>query len=601
MIEQQPNRLKILNERLDKTNSYIAKLDRVSKTIGTPAFTRRFDLTTKTGEEFLETVIKVGQVKESLEEKARPVLALRQKQIQNEINVLKDERVAKNEERVAQIRRFVEKGLIGQEILENAQKELDKLKQQLLPVQAPILITQKPITVEPEIESPREAAEKPVFTKEEQLDESIVFPNGKRPLKLSVQERLALEGLLCGSKDKPVSTTELIKLVWDEKVSISVGRERLGTALGKLRKKIKPADYKIVNLTPLNEGVKGKGGIYYLEEIETIPEEKPVEKPVLGEKKPFDEEKRRKYQEMYMLFDITLPDGKVIKVQGKLRAEALKLLIAAFDRNGFVQTDVGTIAIYGAYNRETYGKFYSLMGVIRKDLKPHGFGVNQPVRPFERAQGQKARYSLIKIEEEQPSLQETATPVEVFPEDSTLLPKELLPHEIASEELIMLLNPQEPEVTVIPYSPTEEEKRTPEETRILDAIVSDLLIYHGKLKFEELQAKLYSKDREKPVLGEKLIIIYQGYELKEKFVSALNKLREETVVSQLRTQWSEDEKALWDKIQTLIADFHGGDVTAFIKKVKDEISRSEKQFYKDYPPQQGFKVTWIRKEINGQR
>jgi len=152
------------------------------------------------------------------------------------------------------------------------------------------------------------------------------------------------------------------------------------------------------------------------------------------------------------------------------------------------------------------------------------------------------------------------------------------------------------DVLIIPYEPSEEEKRSDEETKILDFVVSTLLA-NMRISFEDLQKELFSDKRiGKAPGGGRRLFIYQAKELKEMLRSALRKIREEAEITDLRKEWGSGDEQIWYKLHTAALKYSGGDMVDFLSKAAQEIDRAEREFYRNSPSPEkgGDKVAWIK-------
>ncbi|KKS04887.1 hypothetical protein A2W45_03525 [Candidatus Curtissbacteria bacterium RIFCSPHIGHO2_12_41_11] len=306
-------------------------------------------------------------------------------------------------------------------------------------------------------------------------------------------------------------------------------------------------------------------------------------------------EKTKRYKESHQVFEVTLPDGQIIEIRGKLRARALESLAKTSKENP-VQTDKISEALYGVYSETNQALIWRMMSNLRKFLKPFNWQIVNTVGG-ERIQGELGAYYLEKITkqveavptgEEAPVIEEVALVIEEAP-----LPEAAVP-------VVEPAEVQPPEVIVKPYEPTEEEKRSKEETRLLAVIVS-MLSVNPRLRFEELQRELYSKERDRQVLGDKIYFIYRAEELKDKFVSAFTKMREEAEIAHLKETWTVEERQLWERLQLLQQRWSGYDIEDFKRKVRLEIDRSVRQFYRDHPSGSGREVEWVRRKHEPRR
>lgn len=149
------------------------------------------------------------------------------------------------------------------------------------------------------------------------------------------------------------------------------------------------------------------------------------------------------------------------------------------------------------------------------------------------------------------------------------------------------------EVLVIPYKPTEDEKRSGEETKMLGFVV-DALSRNKNITFEGLQKAVSPESRIRTVSGKRQLMIYQGSELKEMFNTVLTKFREEAAIPNLREAWSDEELQLWSNLQLVIRSTSGNDIASFIKAVRARIDSAERAFYNSLPEEERQRrIFWI--------
>lgn len=267
-----------------------------------------------------------------------------------------------------------------------------------------------------------------------------------------------------------------------------------------------------------------------------------------------EDEKTKKYKESRQVFDIYLPDGQIIKVQGAIRAKALNALIKAEGRS--LGSEEFAKAVYGGSDRNTIRRMSFNVARLQENLEGTSWQIKQPVDPKQRRYGQRAVYSLRKIEDEEAAIE---APVQLSSID---------------------------EILVIPYEPSAEEMRSEEETKILEYMVHALSV--GKpVSFEDLQRAIHTEKRIRRQPGRRpQIVVYQANELKEMFTQAFRKLREEAEIPNLRENWNEQEEKLWTDLQSCAQRLSGNDIEDFIKKAKLTIERAEREFYSSLSPEQ---------------
>ena len=284
----------------------------------------------------------------------------------------------------------------------------------------------------------------------------------------------------------------------------------------------------------------------------------------------------------------------------KLAPVEEEIIRRLFDEQLPVGIDLLRERLYPGLDKKSQtGRITAAVSRINRKLGSLGWFVFNETSVADRNRGlAEAKYFLRPIEQEQVTTQVgIETQVTEPPAEEETIIEEEVGVEAIEKETSQRKRPDE-QITIIPYEVTEEEKRSRKETLILDAIVSSLL-NNPKIRFEDLQRYLYSSERAKPILGGQLVYVYQAQELKEKFSSALSKMREEAVIEKLRESWDENDKLLWEKLQQAINKMAGGDIEFFLRKVKEEITRSERRFYRDYPPGSGQKVLWVRRRHHG--
>lgn len=161
------------------------------------------------------------------------------------------------------------------------------------------------------------------------------------------------------------------------------------------------------------------------------------------------------------------------------------------------------------------------------------------------------------------------------------------------------------EIVEYPYEPSEDEKRSEVENRILNSIV-DSLLNNRPITFENLQVALATEKTIKSLPhGLVNIYVYQADELKEIFSEGLRKIREEAEITSLRRLWNEEEEVFFNNLGESIRSLSGRDISDFQKKVKRMLDNAERGFYNSLPADQRNKkilfITVDRKELVGRQ
>lgn len=126
--ERQPYNQADLQERLRKTGEALKKVSTVSLTIGETLAQKR--LTGLDSEQYLEAASQVVKdsslIRDRLEGIAKPYLLARKKNLEREIEILRDPSIV--EEKVERIRRFAQNGSLPAWVLSSAEGFLDRVK-----------------------------------------------------------------------------------------------------------------------------------------------------------------------------------------------------------------------------------------------------------------------------------------------------------------------------------------------------------------------------------------------------------------------------------------------------------------------------------------
>ncbi len=161
------------------------------------------------------------------------------------------------------------------------------------------------------------------------------------------------------------------------------------------------------------------------------------------------------------------------------------------------------------------------------------------------------------------------------------------------------------DILVYPYEPSEDEKRSEVEDRILFSI-TDSILNNKPITFENLQVTLATEKTISSLPhGLVNIYVYQADELKEIFSAGLRKIREEAEITGLRALWGEKDEILYGNVGESIRSLSGRDISDFKTKVIRMIDNAERRFYNSLPAdQRGKKILFItidRKELVGRQ
>lgn len=392
---------------------------------------------------------------------------------------------------------------------------------------------------------------------------------------------LTFDGLvhIAKHKNKQISSTKL-----GEFIKSNGFEERPADLIRKIRGRIE-VDTKYYQILKTIEFRGRNNAIYRLvADVEFVGEEKKQAgiAPEAKSKIPLPKNK-----------EVTLPDGQVVKFSG-IGVQTLEFFIANGLDESILSDDVA-MNIYGSNDAKSRKNTSATISFVNKKyLVNLGWHIVNMTPPEDFSRGQKARYRLEKIAPDKVQAKEEESP--------TLAPTEGASIDIAAgptESTIQAPNVPEDFIEV-PFTLTEEERRSPEETKILQVITT--LINRNssqfRINFHEvisgLKSEIQMKIKPAPA-GKHNIPIYSAEELKQKYSSALRKFREEQAIRVIKETWSDDEKRLWREITSAVNRFSWGDFEDFSRKVKTEIDRSQRQFYRDYPTSHGGnRVDWIQ-------
>lgn len=348
----------------------------------------------------------------------------------------------------------------------------------------------------------------------------------------------------------------------------------------------------------------------------------------------------KKHPTFYPTHNTTLPNGEVVKIRIGIKDKVplQSRIMEALLKTPKLTLDSDALSIYvlGDSSEDSKKKTYNAIQGLKKNLKEQNikWEIKQPMGPQERAKGQKAIYTLKQIKEDQtPKTEVLGSPEELKKQLEELKklveinepaitagilvhPNSITMVELAKQEIIRLdkylqeFESDQPEVVSfssstpeipkddsggfveIPYIIREEERRSEEETRILSAIIKEL-IPHERLWFSRLQEQLITEERQKPTPYGKLEIIrYERLELKQKFASALRKMAKESLIPARRQLWTSEEEDLWRYSENLMKREAGEDINQFLRYINGRIDHAANDYYRDRPNEkEGGRVT----------
>jgi len=405
----------------------------------------------------------------------------------------------------------------------------------------------------------------------------------------------------------PIASSIWTEGLWGDQVDVRVRRDRLtGALMRRLREKLHKHDLSVVNVAPGQGKQPGSEAVYDL--VRTAEPKTPTLESEEENKTLTINGKTINLTERFMLFIKPLISGGLVSISSLdqiLKAHNIK------SRAAIVKADL---------ERAVDRKFIETVGSQKEGFAYRLIRQSPVIEEVEEELDREklqAELDELRARRERIELQ-TQTLVDGQP---LIDPALLLPIEEKIRELENLLGvkPSEldeielkPEdivettvdraaqyvedVDVVLYEPSEEEVRSMEETKIL-TYVATMIDTNQKVSFEALQRELFSDKRVgRAPGGGRRLFIYQAKELKDMFDSALRKIREEAVIPSLKEGWSDQDQQLWADLTQAAHRLSGSDMSDFIRKIRLEIDRAEREFYRNSPPPEngGNKVHYIR-------
>lgn len=269
-------------------------------------------------------------------------------------------------------------------------------------------------------------------------------------------------------------------------------------------------------------------------------------------------------------FDVSVAPGFVVRTEGSWEATALKRLLVHSEESIHIE-ELSSLLFGDAPDRDrrALGIVRKLNGLLTRDL------------------GNTEHYKQIFWDHQ-----------DVWIGDQ--IQQELIIETATSDETEVLFVPSEEikdeeKVIEIFYTPTPEEIRSPEETKMLGLILEQLMS-HTRLYYELIHKELALVSlatRMRSQLGKTQIKRYTSQEIYNIFTRALSKLLDDSKFSVSRDRWTEDDKKSWDLAQKAITELGHGSIDVLKQKVGREVVRAEREYYELYPSKEGYQSDWI--------
>jgi len=332
---------------------------------------------------------------------------------------------------------------------------------------------------------------------------------------------------------------------------------------------------RIRNIIPPRNRFHGMTARYQLESIDEEAESKLERARQIDEIPSQEVEEKRGYEKDSIIADfyeikdreVELPNGKILVTRS-----AMLFYIAESIREGNGEIEKIATKIYLEYNIKNKNKITAGLSKANiEHLNDTGFKIINITPRSETNEGVRQKYAwqdengnIFPIEKDEldlPTEEPIAThsKVDSVPRAATVF---------KPEDLID-----------VPYVPEEDEIRTDEENRVLNAITSqlrkssmlDLWLLQRTLKTDERTSKM----------GERIMYrIYQAEELKEIFTNGLDKFIEESRAEVLRNKWADQDIKIWENITFLLNRFSKkGEFKVLKGHITKLINEASENFY----------------------
>lgn len=361
-----------LKARQSKIVDSITKTARVAGAIGTSNFSKKFDLT-KPSADYLERAVKVGEIKDSLINRATPTLRARLEEVSRQIEADVQNAIARVQ--LETIKDQVKRGLLPESALKTAQQVVDNLSQSLDHIEPP---ETKKTQEDKERELPKIIIDR----------ERDVITIGDRQVK--IQGKINKAVLMLLAKHAPESVSHKIIAEAAKKAGSRSKIYVAGQAVDSLRRFL---ELNGVNPQLIITTGRSRAAAYCLRaNVEFVGES----------------QKSKKYREAHEFVGIPLPDGQKVIVQGKVQARLIESILESMSRESAVYSDDLSKKLYGASTSRGLQNLRLNIRLVRALLLRHRWQVIHFY--VDRRRGHKGKYYLEKIEEKKKEVQEFPSP-----------------------------------------------------------------------------------------------------------------------------------------------------------------------------------------------
>ncbi|MDO8619033.1 MAG: hypothetical protein Q7R49_03780 [Candidatus Daviesbacteria bacterium] len=321
-----------------------------------------------------------------------------------------------------------------------------------------------------------------------------------------------------------------------------------------------------------------------------------------------------KGRESHLKFKRTLPNGQEIEIQGRIRLEALDLLLKATKDKPVSTANISKDTAY----------------FLRKILTPLGWNIIQSNTTTRLVEGNKGFYYLEEIKKDETQNQDSAaTSIDINQQKADIeelearilsieaqmttnsLSEQSSPMlasfrraleekraELAKQESLLETLPTPPVsetaqnlpvdqgVVEVRYQRSPETIRSADETNLLNYI-TDQLPQLSRFWFDRIQESLHAEQN-----PARLVLVrgtnsrrfkpYETDELKALLASGYKKMAEDSQIPKRREDWNKTEELTWNKLQQLVQRIGEGDTRKFLQKVYGMFETASNKYYDLY-------------------
>ena len=152
-------------------------------------------------------------------------------------------------------------------------------------------------------------------------------------------------------------------------------------------------------------------------------------------------------REATQVFEVSLPDGQVVSIRGKLRADALRTLIQVFEKGKSKEVSTKKLirAVYSRYDKKLHSSLNKLIIGLRSNLEPFGWKIIQTVAHTGGWKSIQAKYRLeqVKKKEERRKAKTQREIPAVTSSRMEALDLFLSNPDVTAEDIIRVLGPSE--------------------------------------------------------------------------------------------------------------------------------------------------------------